>query len=237
MFRSFYDKYLAEDPKIRKTAPWFSEVLKMEPFKSTVYESPPSRTVTKEDFQQYRVQLPGLLQEWKEAACAKLVKLIQQSPVIHGSSNGRPATPEFSVLDLATTVFSCKRCSKPLFYPRVLSHACPTQTHFGNSPVLDSTIWDGGGLDEVAYDPAHAIKVVTAFGKDPATATTKEMDEYNQRVECLRCRIDLRIPRRLFMPWRLAVRTPHLVRPSRYVLIQPRAIIDLARVKTARTQA
>lgn len=218
-FTSVYQLHISSRPQVNEIAPRAPDlaIAKMEPFRGLIHDSPATHAVTEVDFKQHLHKVPELTKTWREHADATLVDLVRQSWTAEPSGKGKAADLNPSVLSLAATVFRCKRCLQPLFYPSLLTHHCNIHPYVSSASALND-VRSRGALDEVEYSPvtaSYAMAVVTALGKDPTMVTADEMDQYNQRAECVRCRRDLRIPRRFFMTWRRAVctalRRAHLV--------------------------
>lgn len=139
-------------------------------------------------------QFGEAVEQWRLRACAKLRELVRAS-----IQPEEPASDEAEVdpLELSTTKFKCRCCkdeNEALFFPEVLSHRCsldsetqprPTSDAYevfvheqlsGASSNLEGRVWM---LSELVVDETseHSRKLVGLCGKDPKTATAKEMDE------------------------------------------------------------
>jgi hypothetical protein len=130
------------------------------------------------------------------------------------------STPDINrqQLELATTFFRCKVCYTSITYPRILVHGCTHDLRctWRNIDIDDSRSvlwkslgdepWNLGG-DRIGFDkrvhPA-AKQVMECCQQNPDTATGREMDELDPRLECSSC-FDTGSGR-LVMGWRVAVR-------------------------------
>lgn len=153
-------------------------------------------------------------------------------------SKGKAPALDRSALNLATSIFYCKWCGPdhPLTYPFILEHEClferhapenahdyiPSRnpkrrdedrqiTYLNEEDKADPNApWNEGGDQIIFFEEASefASAIVLALGKDPSVATWEELDEGNERVECLHCRLPDNSNHRLkrvAMDWRHAV--------------------------------
>jgi len=186
----------------------------MAPF-AAIIEAGRDVEVTPESFTDAISQLPELCLKWRSEKDEFLLSLIPSSEGDNGNIIKRPK----AVLQLATTLFRCQACLKPISYPRILSHGCMTAVCWAwmGTPLLGGELlrrftscfpWNYGG-DWVAYDKtatAFAVGLLEASGSDPRVTTAQQMDARNLRFVCP-CRRDrvLFSEFRYFMNWRFAV--------------------------------
>lgn len=153
-------------------------------------------------FNTLRQRYADVVLEWKARTEAKLIGLIE---VAWGSTYTFDPT---TVLQLATTVFSCTRCKdnkyktgENLWHPNVLVHyhSYPwidnrfdtdlsalerrlLQEHTGN------TFWNYDGYIFFKKENMQIMsEVLNRFGFDPAVTTSAEMDATNPMFECVSC--------------------------------------------------
>ncbi|RXW22810.1 hypothetical protein EST38_g3050 [Candolleomyces aberdarensis] len=215
-----YEYFLSNHRDLEPTAPPHGQLLaKLEPFKTLIYNTPPSQDVTQADMLAHLDQIPEIVKNWSENVINILLSLLPQEQEAGRKTKGGKGTskkgkgpvPDPAVLERATTIFGCNRCppsqSELLLFPHVVSHECLNYRH---GKVPEEEQWDPNcwwiechdsqlEFDEAASECASAI--INALGKDPKTTTWKELDEDNQRVECLTCRKN----KRLVMDWRHAI--------------------------------
>ncbi|KDR85932.1 hypothetical protein GALMADRAFT_218999 [Galerina marginata CBS 339.88] len=138
--------------------------------------------------------LPHLTLRWQKELEDKLCQLISTA-----CGAEYPFDPE-KVLHLATTSFSCGRCSsgKSLTHPRVLVHSCATSWSRDGCPmevdekacnsVLEQVYWNSRGDITFKLDDLKQMQdVIQMCGLDAKTTTRLEMDEANPILECIPC--------------------------------------------------
>lgn len=137
----------------------------------------------------------------------------------------RHANPE--CLNLARTLFQCRKCSRVLHSREALEHSCLYEatsdwnrtaddfpTINGKIPCIKGDIfenavalyhrgrkaWSASALD---YQGIVAASVITMCGKNPHAAGIEELNRCATRLMCLRCSKSNR--RALILDWRAAV--------------------------------
>lgn len=209
VLRPVYLYFLSQNRGLEPTSPPRSNLLaKLEPFKSLIYDTPPDHKLTQADILPLLDQMSEIVKNWSDNVINILLDLLPQEQKVakrttkggkRGSKGkGKASALDPAVLDRATAIFACNRCpssqTELLLFPQVVSHWCLIN---GNEKVPKEDQWDPNcwwvechdtqvEFDEVAPECARAI--IKALGKDPKTTTWKELDEANQRVECLSCR-------------------------------------------------
>ena len=143
--------------------------------------------------------MDNIVHTWQSDIRSKLRKLIQDCD---------PASA-VDPLELATTMFSCRRCSETfLRFPSVLTHKCQRPasmewkkdewedvvqrrsgmgSRLGNPDIgfaLSLALWPCG-----YSEPAHHI--VRLCGMDPAVVTAQEMDALDVRLVQWECNHDM----------------------------------------------
>ncbi|PPQ86525.1 hypothetical protein CVT25_007176 [Psilocybe cyanescens] len=160
-----------------------------------------------------------IARRWQSDTEAKLLDLIK---VACGSTY--TFNPE-TVLRLATTVFSCNKCSTygedgSLWHPRVLAHNHYIQKREGfeqDSATVDCLILQSlTGYGPWNYEDYITFKqkdvrvmsdVLNQFGFDPTSTTATEMDAADPIFECVLCNCPFR--GRYVMRWPMVVRSTH----------------------------
>jgi len=99
-------------------APSGLQIASKDPFCSLVKVDSGKR-LTLEDIKPFEPQLLAMLASWREDTDRYLVSLVPHL----SSIKGKEKSPTH-ILELATTFFTCYKCSEPISYPRVLKHEC-----------------------------------------------------------------------------------------------------------------
>lgn len=98
-----------------------------------------------------------------------------------------------TLVDLAVSLFRCRKCHRDLIYPSLISHYCERRAA-GSSDVYLHTVlvvagccpWSPENID--CYTTAYAVTLLRAItnliGLDWKTVTCKEMDECEERFIC-----------------------------------------------------
>ncbi|RXW14503.1 hypothetical protein EST38_g11349 [Candolleomyces aberdarensis] len=221
--------FISNHRDLEPTGPTPRELAMMEPFRTLVYDAPREQHFTQADMLAHLDKLPEVFKSWAENTANVLLNLLPQEHEggknaarrgkAKSKANDKAPALDAAALDLATTLFSCKWCPEILVYPNVLTHHCLISRHKKENKEPESEEESGDpncawnkGHDQVEFDEvssACASTVVTALGKDPKTTTWKELDEADQRVECLSCRKETGKLKRIAMDWRHAVLHAH----------------------------
>lgn len=175
-----------------------------------ILEKPKDEAVTQETFKSVKPTLPQVVEQWRYAAMAQLLKLL----------DGR--LTNFKRLELATSWFSCRDCGRELTFPRVLHHGCTkVQGMLNITPTTCDDDFLNGiwlGIHEAPWNQQsqlafsyhcsiYAYYLTAACGKNPETTTAQEMDELSPRFVCRLCSTSH--GESLIMTWRRAVRKLH----------------------------
>ncbi|CAA7265274.1 unnamed protein product [Cyclocybe aegerita] len=135
------------------------------------------------------------LQLWDENVRAQLIRLVKEANLV--DYNFDPAT----VLNLATTFFTCGQNNVPLGYPRIAMHRGATVSGgYSNSLFRDERVL-GETIGQVYWNQFHQIsfakdvfEIVTALIRlcsyDPTVITAQELNEANPIFECTACSDD-----------------------------------------------
>ncbi|KAF6763835.1 hypothetical protein DFP72DRAFT_873535, partial [Ephemerocybe angulata] len=221
-----FDYYISHNRHTERTAPLNQQLARLEPFRTLVYDTPAEKELTATEVMEHLDDIPGALKAWKEDADSLLLALLPSvSPRGRkkgkAASSGKGKEPDLSVLERATSLFSCQWCTEVLVYPAVLSHPCLFHKHARSAAKQSQPAgeeddipvdgpgapWNEGG-DQVQFDEeasATATVIIAALGHDPNVVTWEELDKANQRIECLRCRSKKGAAPRLVMGWRSAI--------------------------------
>ncbi|KAI0793709.1 hypothetical protein C8Q74DRAFT_1215236 [Fomes fomentarius] len=167
-------------------------------------EAPVSQPITREDFMKV---IPRLVTNWQEEKAAMLRQRLRSEIWLGKRSKVDP-------LDLAIATWVCGHCRMPLRYPAVLAHSCAYPPLFGsdhftkNYEHLIAAVYRNAGPKPRATPgrlPSHLewmvsghkeqvlnnmVAIVSAMGLKPKSATIKDLEEYDARVRCVRCRQD-----------------------------------------------
>ncbi|KAH9948009.1 hypothetical protein B0H21DRAFT_735736 [Amylocystis lapponica] len=139
--------------------------------------------------------LPGLITEWQADVQSQLTDLVLSSMPV--SSRNKCPNPQ----NLACLIFKCG-CNAMLHWRDVTSHEHRSTVYIhpwryhtirNLSPYeiavrgsyLDAA-WDVDSF-KLQVRGKRSVKVFEACGKDPATATSVEMDALDARFECVKC--------------------------------------------------
>lgn len=194
-----------------------ADIVCMPPF-ATIIESDSDDDVTPESFGDAMAQLQTWCNKWWIDQDAFFYSLLP------------PTTSDYDHrLELATTLFKCVGCAKPISYPRILAHECMTNLdwlHVDKNLMgveslrrfesLGSLPYNYGGYWCEYHHKAAEISagIVEACGMDPKTTTLSDMDEKPVRFAD-QCKHELfrKEKYRNFMSWRAAVRSMFLYSP------------------------
>ncbi|KAJ6609353.1 hypothetical protein B0H10DRAFT_2225993 [Mycena sp. CBHHK59/15] len=162
--------------------------------------------VDEQAFEALLLDFPKMIARWRDGLVQQLVKQVTS----RGWKKGESAESTMASLQLATSVFKCVECSRAtmmdyismfmeadlssppcnaLYWPRVLSHRCLTQSSQAMYLWFDgrATKWSASTLTH-DKDVAETVeRIVTACGLDPTTATVADMDALNARLACHTC--------------------------------------------------
>lgn len=180
-----YDYYISHHRSEQLFAPQLQQLAEMEPFKSLLYDTPSDVQLAQGDFLAHLDILPQLVEAWKEEAVRLLLGLLgmvesEHSPSSPGAKGkGKESPLDSSILEQATSIFKCTRCSKSLLYPAILSHSCPV-----TQPGQPQCRWDEFQAHEEAS--RYAKVIIRILGEDPDIVTSNQLEE--ARLECVRCR-------------------------------------------------
>ncbi|KZP14926.1 hypothetical protein FIBSPDRAFT_751000, partial [Athelia psychrophila] len=189
---------------------------RMAPVKA-ILELPNEIDVDVSSFETVVPELPSLFAEWRRDAQTQVLRLLNLQPENAleqpPTSVGPPSLNAAHQLQLATTAFNCTRCifdysvfsptfsMAPLLYPEFLSHCCLTSlsknvNHADTSVYLEiqhprarraRAEWtcDNLTINTCAGEMMEAIVIFCRL--DPASATTKDLDELDVWLGCQNC--------------------------------------------------
>ena len=163
----------------------------LDPFVQDLITCPPlSATFTDKNLAAVETTFPDIVLRWRKQAEEKLLNMVTQGC-------GIQTTSEF-VLQLATTVFTCKYCiDDPLTYPRVLVHRCATRIFYSDREdedmpsirrFLDCAYWNIGNV--ITFEAQRTVvltKAIKLCGLDPMSATREDIEKKWPIFECLAC--------------------------------------------------
>jgi hypothetical protein len=184
ILRKIY-KTCVETYPVNSIIPCGSDVF-LDPVVQDLIISPPlSTTFTDKDLETVEAIFPDVVLRWRNKTEKKLSNMITGSQTINES-----------LLQLATTIFSCRLCpNEPLTYPRVLIHRCAT---YQGTTVdedqrllrrfLDCSYWNSNNF--ITFDAQKNLYLSEAIklcDLDPTIATIEDMEKENPIFECLAC--------------------------------------------------
>jgi hypothetical protein len=217
--RGLLNEYVLTRP-LTEIIPEMADICGMQPFRELLL----NYSNLEPDFIPLISKLPDLSEEWRQTKKRFLLELI--STGTGRKSSGRRSY-DMSTLDLATTYFSCARCTEPIAFPRILVHECMSHVYSNQDLPPDNELGEFAGLANV-YQALQRIPwnvelkkiefdleasnvardVVGACGMDSAVTTSVQMDSMDPRLECIRCfqaTGSATKKGRLVMSWRAAV--------------------------------
>ena len=134
---------------------------------------------------------PNLMHWWRQDIELKLIDLICEKPF------NREAIDREYVFNLATSLFSCSKCSRFLRYLRVVMHACATLPFLRENSDLDTilltstlgeTFWNLNGCITVnVVHVALLVRLLIMANLTWATTTIQELNARNPIFECIPC--------------------------------------------------
>ncbi|KII84127.1 hypothetical protein PLICRDRAFT_46468 [Plicaturopsis crispa FD-325 SS-3] len=223
ILRTLVDEYNLTQP-VDTPIVGLADICLMLPFKAVIADTPPDVDITPESFHDAMEQLPRLSAQWLDDATCCLRESLAAS-----SRTGNLA------LDLAISIFRCKRCrAHPVFtVTEALAHTDPScgcfneqshpDAHFNRAfkacEVLPWMVMYSQRPSEENPEPTLnfvrnalidgcARDVVAACGQDPEKVTAAEMDALDPWVQCRWCMDNATYEpdRTVGMHWRTAVR-------------------------------
>jgi hypothetical protein len=215
LVRTLLKDYALERPA-DEVIPGPADVCSMDEFKTIIEDTPEDVEVSEQTFWPAMERLPQLIDEWRAAKDAELVRIINAAASDGSQSKESQSESDRAQLELATTIFQCTSCQRSISYPRILIHSCvhclrdawrrpddPTSKLWQN---LDDEPWNSGGDRVIIHKKGRpaARCVVMSCGLDPDTTTAQEMDNLDGRLSCLKCYKETL--ERWVMTWRTAVR-------------------------------
>ncbi|KAF8810052.1 hypothetical protein BYT27DRAFT_7186905 [Phlegmacium glaucopus] len=190
ILRKIYDTCVSTYP-VNSIIPSCADVY-YDPFVQNLVTTPPlNATFTDEDLAAVGTAFPDIVLRWRKQTEEKLLNMINQGYDIQNADE--------SILQLATTVFSCRHCAnEPLTYPRVLIHHCATDRPSYHDSLdedlpqirrfLHCSNWNLGNIITFETKEIAALtEVINLCGLDPKSATAEDLDKQNAIFECLTC--------------------------------------------------
>ncbi|RXW20537.1 hypothetical protein EST38_g5336 [Candolleomyces aberdarensis] len=224
LLHSVHKYYVSQNRSTTSVSPPYWEVAKIEPFRTMIYDTPSDTNLTLADFLAHVDELPKIFESWREKTTNFLLGLIpregsgkaKKGANVKGKGKEKETVPtDTAMLDLAITLFACKRCKAILPYHQAISHSCFTLSKNipDKNPTLEQSADPNSCWNETGAAKYHQVastsasEIITILGKDPKTATWEELDDARQRLECMRCLTHTPAgkPRHLIMDWRNAV--------------------------------
>ena len=161
--------------------------LAMMPEVRKLVEVPDGVVVGAESLQAVVPILPALEERWQRERRADLTRMLRDAHV--------EAQDGAELLDLAVAIFQCKDCKRYLHHPHVLMHECATLPLLGQTKEFEYVDYfacvvmacgSRAPWAESSYRVATKLdrirELVKMCGKDPKTATQKDMDDVGGRL-------------------------------------------------------
>lgn len=173
--------------------PTASELFRIKSVWNIVNDVPATVPFTQGHLAPIREDFDNIIRNWREDIELKLLELI--SP---GLSEITDTINARRIFNQATTVFSCSYpgCSRFLWYPEVMMHACATRPYHDDDAEIDvqimndclhQTFWNFNRC--ITVNPEHVAMVYDLFaevGWDPLTGTGKDLSS-TPIFECTSC--------------------------------------------------
>jgi len=163
--------------------PTVSELFCVKSVWNIINDVPATTPFTQEHLAPIRKDFNNIVSNWREGIEQRLLELLSPGlSEIQGTSNGR------GILRLATSVFSCSYpgCSRFLWYPEVMMHACATKPYHDDNAEIDIQImndclhqsfWNFNRC--ITVNPEHVALVydlLTKVGWSPSSTTGHELN-------------------------------------------------------------
>ncbi|KAH9832268.1 uncharacterized protein C8Q71DRAFT_840660 [Rhodofomes roseus] len=179
--RVLLDEYLNKYPQARTWGLNLADLAFTAAFREVMCVSTDVQ-VEKHSFMKLREDIDAIVEGWRVRICSELCQFI-------GRQTGQPPK-DMDWLRLATTMFRCKRCSgqQLLFYPYLVAHRCLRHvssisaargSYYGSvcAYIGVPCIPEVNALE--VFTSSVVRRVVRFCGKNPKTATAREMDALN----------------------------------------------------------
>ncbi|KAF8965313.1 hypothetical protein BDZ97DRAFT_801129 [Flammula alnicola] len=135
---------------------------------------------------------PEVIRRWETSVDDKLIALITNA------CGDKYAFDPKTVLNLATTWFTCSRCREHLRHPRVLMHKCATHVFVDRvdpdiyTAVVKRLLWQipWNSLGCISFELKNLVcmtKVVELCGFNPKITTIQDMNAASPIIECVAC--------------------------------------------------
>ncbi|KAF4614952.1 hypothetical protein D9613_003328 [Agrocybe pediades] len=188
IMKTFLDNY-TKTLRAHDLYPCYVDFYALSEISDIVDNTPRTVPFTLENFD--GISLPDLMTKWRLKMESELIKMIREAC-------GEEYAQLENVLQLATTSFTCSRCSYDrIVYPRVLMHACVTTswlpTDASEIQKRLKRLWNTGGSDESGIIRFNKVgmktvsKLIEMCGLDPKTTTIIEIQNLNPIFECMEC--------------------------------------------------
>lgn len=188
--------------------PTTAELFRIPAVRNLIDSAPNTSAFTLHNLAPIHRDMPILMRWWRQDMELKLIDLIC------GEHSNREAIDREYMFNLATSFFSCSKCSRFLRYPKVVVHACATLPFLRRDSDLDTVIltntlresfWNLSGC--ITVNVAHVALLVRLLDMAHltwATTTIQELDTRDPIFECISCN-DARMGRAT-MTWAQVVR-------------------------------
>ena len=188
VLKEFHAPYAASASAWNRIFPTTAELFRIPAVRNLIDSVPNTSPFSKDTLA--AIHLPTLMHWWRQDIELKLIDLIC------GHIN-REAIDRQYMFNLATSFFSCSKCSRFLRYPDVVMHACATLPFLPQDSDLDTviltatlgeTFWNLNGF--ITVNVAHVALLVRLLGManlNRVTTTTQELNARDPIFECICC--------------------------------------------------
>ena len=172
--------------------PTASELFRVKSVWNIINDVPATTPFTQEHLTPIRKDFDNIISNWREDIEMKLLELLSPGlSEIKGTSNAR------QILNRATSVFSCSYpgCSRFLWYPEVMMHACATKPYHDDKAEIDIQImnnclhqsfWNSNRC--ITVNPEHVALVHNLLTKVSWSPFSTSSHELNWPIyECTPC--------------------------------------------------
>jgi hypothetical protein len=185
-----------------------AEFFRIPAVRNLIDSVPNTSPFTQDNLAPIQDDFPNLMRWWRQDMELKLIDLICKKPF------NREGIDREYFFNLATSLFSCSKCSRFLRHPDVVMHACATLPFLREGLDLDTTIltrtldetfWNVNGC--ITVNVAHVallVRLLIMANLTSATTTIQELNARNPIFECISCN-DERMGRAT-MTWARVVR-------------------------------
>jgi hypothetical protein len=178
-----FHKTCVKSLSVNAIHPTVSELFRVNSVWNVINDVPATTLFTQEHLAPIRKDFDNIISNWREDIELKLLELLSPGlSEIKGTSHGR------QILNRATSVFYCSYpgCSRFLWYPEVMMHACATKPYHDDDAEIDIQIvndclhqsfWNSNRC--ITVNPEHVALVcdlLTKVSWSPFSTTGHELN-------------------------------------------------------------